>query len=196
MIETIESYGDLFYLVTFVWTFLEGETFVLFAGLAAHMGILRLDLLIACAWLGGYLGDQCYFFLGRRYGTRLLARFPRLRPGCERANDWLRRYDVWFILSYRFLYGIRNFSSLAMGMSTISWTRFALLNFVAAGIWAVSFAGAGYLFGHAFQSVMGQSAQAFGIALLVLFAVIFTTKWLLFRRRQRRGLAVVGDAAT
>lgn len=189
MIETIEAYGDLFYLVTFVWTFLEGETFVLFAGLAAHMGILRLDLLIACAWIGSYLGDQFYFFLGRRYGERLMRRFPRLQPGVAAATGWLRRWDVWFILSYRFLYGIRNFSSLAMGMSDITWIRFALLNFLAAGIWAVTFAGVGYIFGHAFEAVLGQSAKAFGLALLALFAGIILTKWLLFRRRQRRSLA-------
>jgi hypothetical protein len=33
--QLIERYQDWFYLITFIWTFLEGETFVIFAGAAA-----------------------------------------------------------------------------------------------------------------------------------------------------------------
>ena len=30
----IKEYRDAFYVITFIWTFLEGETFVIFAGVA------------------------------------------------------------------------------------------------------------------------------------------------------------------
>ncbi len=185
VLATIAEYGAWFYAVTFAWTFVEGETFVIFAGLAAHEHLLRLDLLIASAWLGSFLGDQLYFFIGRRYGVRLLARFPRLRPGVESALDWLRRYNTWFILSFRFVYLVRNMASFAMGMSGVAWRRFVVLNFIAAGVWATTFAGAGYLFGAAFEHLIGDAAEAFMIAMATLFALAVGFTVTMERRRRR-----------
>jgi membrane protein DedA with SNARE-associated domain len=186
--ETIRAYGEWFYVVTFVWTFLEGETFVLFAGLAARQEILRLDLLIAAAWLGSFSGDQLYFWIGRRWGDKLLRRFPRWSPGVHAALDLLRRYDTWFILSFRFIYGIRNFSSFAMGTSGLSWPRFLVLNFIAAGIWAVTFAGVGYVVGATFEHLLGDLALGFGLVMLTIFVVVIT----LIARAQRRRIALHG----
>ena len=143
-LQLIADYGVYFYFLVFIWTFFEGETIVLFAGFAAAQGLLDPLLLLVCAGLGSYLGDQCYFWLGRNYGVRLLNRFPGWRPGVENALSWLERYDVWFILSFRFIYGVRNFSSFALGLSAVRWERFLRLNFLAAMVWAASFVAIGY----------------------------------------------------
>ena len=186
--ETIRDYGDWFYVVTFVWTFLEGETFVIFAGLAARQDILRLDLLIAVAWLGSFAGDQVYFWIGRRWGHALLRRFPRWSPGVHAALDLLRRYNTWFILSFRFIYGVRNFSSFAMGMSGLSWPRFLILNFLAAGVWAVTFAGVGYIVGATFEHLLGDLALVFGLVMLLIFAAVIA----FIARSQRRRVLPIG----
>ena len=188
--ETIRDYGDWFYVVTFVWTFLEGETFVLFAGLAARQDILRLDLLIIVAWLGSFCGDQVYFWIGRRWGHALLRRFPRWSPGVHAALDLLRRYNTWFILSFRFIYGVRNFSSFAMGMSGLSWPRFLILNFLAAGVWAVTFAGVGYIVGATFEHLLGDLALVFGLVMLAIFAAVIG----FIARSQRRRIVPIGAA--
>jgi len=168
----IEEYGQLYYMIVFVWTFLEGETFIIFSGVAAREGLLDIYLLIAFAWSGSFLGDQTYFFIGRRYGERLLKRFPRWRPGVNRALSLLERYSTGFILTFRFIYGVRNVSSFSIGLSTMSWPRFAMLNFIAAGIWAVIFAGAGYVAGAAMQHLLGDLAKGFGLVMLGVFLVV------------------------
>jgi membrane protein DedA with SNARE-associated domain len=181
--DTIREYGEWFYVITFVWTFLEGETFVLFAGLGARQGILRLDLLITFAWLGSFCGDQLYFWIGRRWGHALLRRCPRWSPGVHAALDLLRRYNTWFILSFRFIYGVRNFSSFAMGTSGLPWPRFLVLNFIAAGVWAVTFAGTGYIVGATFEHLLGDLALAFGVVMLAIFVAVIT---LIARAQKRR----------
>ena len=186
VMSAIADYGPWFYLVTLVWTFLEGETFVLFAGFAAKKGLLRLDLLILFAWAGSFLGDQFYFLLGRLYGARLLDWAPRWRSAVARPLSWLERYDAAFVLTYRFIYGLRNFSSLALGLSDISWRRFLILNFIAAGIWAVTFATVGYVAGAAFERALGDLHFAVGIALLVAFAAVVLAATLRQRRRLQR----------
>ncbi|HEX2151986.1 MAG TPA: DedA family protein [Stellaceae bacterium] len=188
-IQLIADYGVYFYLLIFVWTFFEGETIVLFAGFAAAQGLLDPLLLLICAGLGSYLGDQCYFWLGRKYGVRLLKRFPSWRPGVESALGWLERYDIWFILSFRFIYGVRNFSSFALGLSAVRWDRFLRLNFVAAMLWAASFVGIGYFLGHAFSAAVNV-AHWLGYALLGIFVALAGGVWLMHRRHRRHARRV------
>src|SRR3954453_15121716 len=190
-IQLIADYGVYFYLLVFVWTFFEGETIVLFASFAAAQGLLDPLLLLVCAGLGSYLGDQCYFWLGRKYGVRLLNRFPGWRPGVENALSWLERYDVWFILSFRFIYGVRNFSSFALGLSAVRWNRFLRLNFIAAGLWAAGFVAVGFFLGHAFRAVLGDIARSFGLVMLGVFVAVAGGMWLLHRtHRRRRSIAM------
>ena len=117
------------------------------------------------AWLGSFAGDQCYFWIGRHFGLRLMARRPEWRSPVDRALGWLTRYDAGFILSFRFIYGVRNFSSFALGVSGIDWQRFLTLNLIAAWLWAGIFVGVGYVCGHALEHILGQLAHGFSIVL-------------------------------
>jgi membrane protein DedA with SNARE-associated domain len=183
--DFVANHGSWFYAITFAWTFLEGESFVIFAGLAASLDLLDLDLLIMVAWAGSFCGDQLYFAIGRRYGARLIERFPRLKPGVDMAFDWLNRYQTGFILCFRFIYLVRNFASFALGMSGVPWPRFLVLNFIAAGVWATTFAGVGYLFGAALENVIGDATHAFYIAMLALFGFAIGGTVIAHRRRRR-----------
>jgi len=185
----IVEHGAWSYLVTFVWTFFEGETFVLLAGFAAAQGLLSAPPLILAAWLGSFSGDQCYFWIGRHFGLRLLARRPEWRARVDRALRWLTRFDAAFILTFRFIYGVRNFSSFALGISGIAWQRFLALNLVAAALWATIFVGVGYVCGHAFERVLGQMAHRVSVILLVIFVVALAGGHVihkLWRHRRRR----------
>ena len=179
----MNEYGDWFYIGIFIWTFFEGETIVIFGGYAAHHGIVDPVKLLFVAWLGSFLGDQVWFFLGRRYGEALLARFPKWRPKVEVALDLLYQYNALFIFSFRFIYGIRNVSSFAVGLSTLTWARFSSLNFLAAGVWASSFVTAGYLFSQASEAALGKGAKVFGIGALVVFIIVVAV---LLRRVNRK----------
>src|SRR5258708_25557219 len=109
--ELIAHNGACLYLITLVWTFLEGETVVLFAGFAAAQGLVDPWLLLSAAWLGSFSGDQCYFWLGRQFGVSLLDRFPRWRHGVDSALRWLERSHARFILSFRFTYRLPHLSA-------------------------------------------------------------------------------------
>lgn len=170
--ELVQRYGDLYYALIFVWTFLEGETVVLISGAIARSGAIDLTTLFVAAWGGSFLGDQLYFLIGRRWGHRLLGRFPSWRPRIARALRLIERHATVFVLTFRFVYGVRNVSSFAAGMSSLSWGRFAFLNFVAAGVWAAAFAGGGYLAGEAMHRAFGESAHGVGLVLLAAFLVV------------------------
>jgi membrane protein DedA with SNARE-associated domain len=180
-------YGTLFYFITFLWTAIEGESFVIIAGLLAQKGYLNIAALFMAAWLGSFAGDQIVFFLGRRYGKRILDHFPKIEPAVERAIGWLERYAVVFILSYRFIYGVRNVSGVAIGMSHLPWKKFAIWNCAAALVWAIAFIGFGYLFGdviahmHHKEEVVSYSVREMMLTVLGLFACIILMKLVVLR---------------
>lgn len=184
--QLIAQHGAWFYVIAFIWTFLEGETIVVFAGFAAAQGLLNPILLVTATGLGSFAGDQTWFWIGRNFGEPLLDRFPRWRNGVDAALRWLERYDAGFILAYRFIYGVRNFSSFAMGLSAVRSYRFLSLNFTAAALWAASFVAIGYFLGHAFRAVLGDVARTFSLTLLSVFGVIAGTMCLLHRAQRRR----------
>lgn len=180
----IAEYSHAFYFVTFLWTFLEGETFVIFAGVAASKDILRIDLLLATAWLGSFCGDQFYFYLGRRYGKSLLRRYPHLERKIQKPLAWLEKYSVLFILTYRFLYGVRNFSSFAMGMSPLPWVQFAVLNFFGAGIWALCFSLSGYFLGDLVAKAFAENIKGASLVVLATFITVLVIEALVRARRR------------
>jgi membrane protein DedA with SNARE-associated domain len=177
--EVIQHYG---YPAVFVGCLLEGETVLALAGLASHRGYLSLPWVMGVAALGGFLGDQLYFLLGRRFGTELIVRYPRLMPGIERANALLDRYGAWLIVGVRFMYGFRMVGPVAIGMSRIQWLRFATFNLVGALLWAPLLAGAGYLLGDALEHFLGdlKRIEHWVFAALVIIGI---GVWLLRRRR-------------
>lgn len=130
----IESWG---YVAVFIGSLVEGESVILVAGFLAHEGYLSLPKIILVSFLGSLLADQTSYFVGRYYGNVLIARFPSLKPRIDKAFYFLKRYDNLFILSCRFIYGVRTISPFVIGASGIGVFRFIILNFIAALIWSI-----------------------------------------------------------
>lgn len=151
--ELISRYG---YVTILVGTFLEGETILVLGGLAAHKGLLSLPGVMACAFVGSLASDQLFFFLGRWRGAAFLARRPRLQAGVMRVRGLVERYDTLLILAFRFLYGLRNVTPLALGMSGVSALRFAVLNVVGAAAWSIAVGALGWYVGSAARQLIGH----------------------------------------
>lgn len=182
----IAHYG---YAALFVGTLLEGETLLILAGFAAHQGYLQLYWVIFIALLGGFLGDQFYFWLGRRHGTWVLSRFPRLIPACERANVLIERYHEALILAMRFFYGLRTIGPMSLGMSAVPAWRFVLFNALGAAVWATAIGGAGYLFGQTLELFLEDFKQLEEMLLAAILlgglAIWGWRRWK-FRRRPNK----------
>ena len=200
--QLIQEHHEWFYLITFVWAALEGETFVIFAGLAAQRGLISIYGLFLAAALGSMFGDQVMFFLGRKYARKIVHRFPKIVPKLQKVFTALENYSVSFILSYRFMYGVRNVSAIAIGMSQISWRHFAFWNMVASFVWSFCFCGAGYLFGDIMtrlglgsaEESVGIEVRGFTLAVLALFVVFVAIRIWVARRQMRKEAAENTDA--
>lgn len=139
----------------FAGTLLEGETVLALAGYAAHRGLLDFAAVVAVAWVGGVMGDQLYFWLGRRHGRRLLQKRPALAAKLARATGLIERHPNLAILAMRFLWGLRTALPVAAGMSRVPGARFVALNLLSATLWAPLVAGLGWVFGAAMARALG-----------------------------------------
>jgi len=178
----IEQHG---YIALALGSAIEGETFVVFAGFAAHRGYLSLPLVILLAGVLNFFWDQFYFWLGRRHGRWALARYPSLAAKTERVLAQLERHHMPLIIGVRFLYGLRVAGPIAIGMSKVSWTRFLSLNLLGAMLWSAIFSVLGYLFGQALELLLEDLRRHEGWIFAVIATVGLVT-WFVVRRRAVR----------
>jgi membrane protein DedA with SNARE-associated domain len=177
--EFLSQYG---YAALAVGCFLEGETLLLLAGVAAHGGLLSLPLVLAVAFVCGTLGDQFYFLIGRRYGEKLLGRWPRYEAPAARVHRLIERHADALIVGVRFMYGLRLIGPVVIGMSEVPAMRFVFFNVIGAALWALAVAGAGYFFGHAIEWLLADLEAFEKVALVCVIVVVVA---LLVRRWHR-----------
>jgi membrane protein DedA with SNARE-associated domain len=172
------------YLAVFAGTLLEGETILILGGLAAQHGYLSFWGVVAVAVVGAFLGDQVFYFIGRRYGRRLLLRFPSLGARAPRVQALLKRWDMLAIVLVRFVYGLRIAGPIVIGSSGIALWRLALFDFIGALVWAPVITAIGYFAGQAVQGWLGRLQHT---QILVAMAVLVAAgvAWMAIRLRRR-----------
>ncbi|MEK6550823.1 MAG: DedA family protein [Pseudomonadota bacterium] len=179
---------DWGYWAILVVTFIEGETIVILAGIAAHLDYLELRWVIVTAIIGSFGGDQLWFYIGRRWGPQIIARRPSWQEGAEKVYKHLHKHQYWLILTFRFYYGFRNVTPFVLGSSGIPWLRFFTLNLIGAIVWAFTFAYAGYFLGETFKLFIDDyhkyALYVLG-GLVLLGLVIWLTTLIIHRRKAR-----------
>ena len=173
----------------------EGETFAMSAGLLAHQHVFSLMPALATVFAGAFLGDLCFFLAGRKLShTRLVEKMTGHRA-FNRARDLIARHPVMFILTNRFVYGIRTVGGLAAGMSGVSMILFMVLNAISAAIWTSLFVGIGWVFGLAAWQVMGhlfETHKGFVVVSLILLVLVSVAVAIVVHRKRKRRATALG----
>jgi membrane protein DedA with SNARE-associated domain len=179
----VANYGLL---AVFIGGLLEGETILILAAIAAHHGLLAMPSVFVVAAITAAIGDLIWFSVGR-YGTRFQKiKTLSAKPAVQSAMARVERHPVIFVLSFRFIYGLRTAGAVACGLSRIPMVQFVILNAIAATVWAAVILSLGYAFGTALEVMLGNVARIEWKILVALLglAVVFGTTRHLMRRRQ------------
>jgi membrane protein DedA with SNARE-associated domain len=183
----IAHYG---YLALIFGSFADGTPIMLLGGFAAHRGWLVLvPFVILAGALGNFAAAAAWFFAVRAIGEQILTRRPDWAKQVAKVRAQLERWEVPVILGVRFLPGVATAGLIAVALSSISATRFLLLNGVAAVIWAITFGLLGYLLGNSVEWLLGEVERYEKPIALALLAI--TVVWIGYhqwRRWGRRGL--------
>ncbi len=167
--EYLELHG---YWVLFVGTFLEGEAILLLAGFLAFQGYLNILGVICTAWAGSFLGDQCYFYLGRFKGKGLLKRFHSIAKKFREALKLIEKYGNFVAFISRFTYGFRIVLPIILGITDLAPRTFLWINLASAFTWAAAFSLGGYLFGKSASLLLDNVSNYEHYLVLALFGFI------------------------
>lgn len=189
LIEFIKDWG---YYAVFLGSLVEGESVILVACLMAQLGYLSLTKIMIVAFIGTLFADQTLYYVGRYYGQSLIMKFHRLHAPANRAFQLLHRWDIWFILSFRFIWGIRTISPIVIGSSGITPERYTLLNFIAALIWTLISCIGGYMLAGVLEEIgLEVIKRYFGyfsiLVVVVVIGLIILKRWL------KRRLEALGE---
>ncbi len=165
----------------FLGTFIEGEIVVIAAGILASLGFLSLPWVLVTAFCATFLGDQFFFFVGRRKGTAFLEKRHRVhwRRRAEKVHDLIHNHQNKILFGYRFLYGLRIPTLFAIGTSELPTKKFVWLNLLNSSVWTALFVLGGYFFGDVFtyfvDNVKAYEKEVFlGIAVVALIVWVIS----------------------
>jgi membrane protein DedA with SNARE-associated domain len=172
-----------------------GETMLVTAAIyAGTTHRLNIALVITAAALGGVVGHNLGFLVGRRYGYHLLLRYRsllRLNDSRIKLGQLLfDRHGGKVVFFGRFIALLRTLAAVLAGTNQMPWWRFLFFNALGAVVWSTVYGMAAYAFGEELERL----STFIGVVLLVAAgAAISGSIW--FVRRHEAALQAEAERA-
>lgn len=184
---SLESFiGAHTYIALFLGTVIVGEIVLVIGGFLAHRGYLELALVIIISLLATIMSDQALFFFGRLKGKKILKKHRSLRRKVERIHRFIEKHEGSVLFFFRFIYGTRAITPIAIGTSNVKTGKFMLINAVSALVWVLAFGLAGFFFGVAMEGIFGK-IKHIELELLFFLVLIAGVVWLVKHLRKKKG---------
>jgi membrane-associated protein len=189
------SGSDWSYLIVFVIAMLDAffpivpsEATAIAAGVVAGAGGLSVELVVAAAAAGAFVGDNISFGLGHFLGARVERRFftgEKAQKRLHWAQKTLDERGGYLIVVARFIPGGRTVTTFTAGfVETYPWRRFLFFDAIACAIWGSYTVLLGYFGGRTFEEEPWKGLLlAFAFALVVT-GVIEAVRYLRHRRAK------------
>ena len=171
---------DWGYFAVTIGSLFEGEIILITASALAAMGYMDIYKVFAVSLGTTIFADQFLFFLGYKLGTNwLIKRVPRLSAIRDKAFKLLHKMDRLFIISFRFIYGIRTISPLIIGSAKINPKRFIIYNIISGFCWAgtgcfIGYVGADVIMDGKFDTM--PAMIAISALILIIIGIIYLIK--------------------
>jgi membrane protein DedA with SNARE-associated domain len=130
-----------------------GNTLLLGAGLMVTKGVLSLPWTLTWATLGVFMGTNCGYWLGQRYGFHLLEKFSWLQlthKRIRRLEHFFKRYGAKGVFFARFVTLFHPIIGLLAGIGKTPKGSFLAYNLAGSALYALLYTMAGDYFGKKF----------------------------------------------
>ena len=182
--QLVTDYGSF---GLFLGAGLEGEAVAMLGGIMSHRHLIGFWTAIVSLALGSFIVDQAFFQLG--YWCRNSARVRSIQRSAAGARvlKTFNNHPYFFVLSFRFMYGLRIAGAVTIGTTDFPWLRFVLLNAASALIWAVVWVSLGYVCGQAIEALFGRLGNLLHFALAGVAVCICVVMLTIIAAKRRRG---------
>jgi membrane protein DedA with SNARE-associated domain len=165
----------------FLGLVLPGELALLLGGVLAQQGRVPLGAALAVGVAGALAGDSVGYWIGHRWGPRLLTSRLGRRGGAARLHKvegLLLRGGGWALVVGRCTAGARVVLPGLAGMLGLRYRTFVLWTGAAAMLWATAHVLLGYLAGAGWRHIHHLAGRV-GLLLAVAVLVALSVAWLL-----------------
>jgi len=162
-----------------------GETALVTSGVLASQGHLDIVWVIVVAAAAAIIGDNIGYWIGRKGGTRLLAKWAWTRRMRDKymppAQRFFDRHGGKTIFLARFVAVLRVFGAWIAGITHMSWWRFLAWNALGGIFWAILVGLVAYYLGHAAADAIQKwgligAGVAAAVAVLLFLGVHYLSK--------------------
>jgi membrane-associated protein len=172
----------------FIGLIVPGDLILALGGVYASQHKMSLWIVVVIGIVAAVTGESIGFWLGRRYGVRLIKRIPlvrRLSTQLEMSQDYFRRHGGKTVAIGRYATAAGAFIPFTAGAARMPYRRFLLFDVPAIAVWATGISIFGYAFGQNLDFV-DKVLSRFGYGVLALFILIFGGRFAWKRYLERR----------
>jgi membrane protein DedA with SNARE-associated domain len=134
------------------------ETLLTFTGYLIYRGAMHFALAIPAALGGSMCGITFSYWLGRKFGMRIVHRYGRyvhLRDEhIQRVHGWFEHIGHWALTLGYFVPGFRHVTAFVAGTSDLPRPQFAIFAYSGAVLWVGTFLSLGYFLGEQWHYVL------------------------------------------
>ena len=163
-----------------------GDVILALGGVYASRGDLELWAVIFIGTVAALCGESTGYWLGRRYGMRLIAHLPvvrRLSGRLAGAEEYFRRHGGKTVAIGRYATAAGAFIPFVAGMSRMQYRRFLMFDVPAVIVWAIGITLFGYLAGEHLDFI-DRVLSRFGLLVLGLAVIGFGVYFIRKRRAK------------
>ena len=156
-----------------------GLLFVILGGLLADMGWLNVWWVFTVAFAGAVIGDTYAYYLGKRYGIKLInkaikkfGRFEKNKKHFYNTKRMINSHAGKVLIIGRFNSVTRAFGPFAAGSTELDFRKFMTYNLVGSLLWSAAYVALGYIAGESYQ-VVTKYINTGSLALLLALIAIY-----------------------
>ena len=173
----VSHYGLI---IIFLGMMIEGTTMIIATGVICYMGLLSLSQVIPVAIVGAILGDWFWYFMGLKYATILLKRFPSMQDKIEHLKQKVEDKGNILAFSGRFIFSGALLFPITLGFYKYPFKKFALFELIGTSLWAIIGIFIGHLLGKSAEYFFGEIKEIEHLVLVI--ALIAITIWYLRKK--------------
>ena len=159
------------------------------AGALSDLGVMRAEQILLTAFFACMVADNLWFWVGRRYGRRVLGNVCRLSLSpdtCVRlADDLIGRHGPALLLVAKFIPGVSAVAIPTAAANGLAYRRFLAYDAVGCLAWAGAYVGAGMIFSREVNRALAYMSTIGGWALVLVGAAVAIYVGMKLLRRLR-----------
>jgi membrane protein DedA with SNARE-associated domain len=164
------------------------ETLLVFSGYLIFRGALKPIPTLLTAFLGSVCGITLSYIIGRTLGLGFVHKWGRYIHVTEErlatVHRWFDRIGHWALFVGYYIAGVRHFTAVVAGTSSLEFRSFALYAYSGGLVWVSTFLSIGFFFGDRWHEVI----EAVHRNLLLVSALVIgaAIAYILIRRFRNR----------